>query len=496
LSALTAADGSLTSQLDAVDGTPVILAVDPAIPAAIRVLGTAAPASAAAWLARLDALPNSRFALQFGDADVAAQLQAGLPAPEGPTSLETYMSPSNFTPAGSGPPTPATTDGSATYPPLDELLDIGGGRADVYWPASGTAGAGVLGALAAGDPGALTLVPSATLAAGAAGQAVSARASADAADVLAYDSAVSSALHEASLLDASVLRGASLTAATAYLELATAEAAGRPLLVTVDRGSDRSGIALTAAIAAVLQAPGVTPIALDTIVATQPEATQAVDIPADSTATDAASALFADETGIAGFATILGDPALLTGPQRAETLQLLGNAWRAIPDDWQAALTAHRDAARATLDAVGVLAPTTVQLLSTTTPLYVWVRNDLPYPVDVVLYASPDDVRLDVQRETVVTAATPRSNTRIEVPVTARVGGGQVSVDLQLRSATGEAIGTPQRADITVRADWEGIGVTALVIVIGALVVFGLVRTILRRRRARRDAATGTGGSS
>ena len=41
---LTAADGELTAQLDAVEGTSAILAVDPAVPAAIRALGTAAPA--------------------------------------------------------------------------------------------------------------------------------------------------------------------------------------------------------------------------------------------------------------------------------------------------------------------------------------------------------------------------------------------------------------------------------------------------------------------
>ena len=90
LAELTAPDGSLTAQLDAVTDTDAILAVDPAVPAAIRVLGTAAPDSAEDWLARLESLPNSRFALQFGDADVTAQLDAGLPAPLGPTSFTAW----------------------------------------------------------------------------------------------------------------------------------------------------------------------------------------------------------------------------------------------------------------------------------------------------------------------------------------------------------------------------------------------------------------------
>src|SRR5690606_11672124 len=46
LTALTAPDGALTGQLDAITGTSAVLAVDPAIAAAIRLLGTRAPQSA------------------------------------------------------------------------------------------------------------------------------------------------------------------------------------------------------------------------------------------------------------------------------------------------------------------------------------------------------------------------------------------------------------------------------------------------------------------
>ena len=91
------------------EGTAAILAVDPAIPAAIRVLGTAAPASATEWLARLETLANSRFALQFGDADVAAQLQAGLARPLRPLSLQAYIDPANFAPVTAPTPSPSAT---------------------------------------------------------------------------------------------------------------------------------------------------------------------------------------------------------------------------------------------------------------------------------------------------------------------------------------------------------------------------------------------------
>ena len=126
LTELTAPTGSLTNQLDAVDGTAAILAIDPAILAAIRVLGSSAPASAVEWLVRLESLANSRFALQFGDADVAAQMQAGLSRPLPPLSLQAYIDPANFaTPAPDTTPTPSPTATAApsepTTPSLAEL---------------------------------------------------------------------------------------------------------------------------------------------------------------------------------------------------------------------------------------------------------------------------------------------------------------------------------------------------------------------------------------
>ncbi len=97
LAELTAPDGELRAQHDAVSGSAAILAVDPAIVAAIRVLGTSAPASATRWLADLLQLPNSRFALQFGDADLAAQVAAGQSTPLTVSTLAPYLTESDFT---------------------------------------------------------------------------------------------------------------------------------------------------------------------------------------------------------------------------------------------------------------------------------------------------------------------------------------------------------------------------------------------------------------
>lgn len=499
LTTLTAPTGALTARLDAVAGTSAILAVDPAIPASIRVLGSAAPESALEWLDRLESIPQERFALQFGDADVAVQLEAGLPRAAQPTSLSAYMQPQNFVPDQEATPTPTPTpqptptdiDPEApVYPDLTTLLDIGGGRPGVYWPAPGAAGPetiGTLGALTADHQASLTIVPSESTAVGAGGATVAAHAKAGDADLLVYDSDVSTALQQAAGVDQTALRGADLTEATAYLAFATKETGGAPLLVTLDRDGLGSGIGLRSAIIAAVEAPGVDAAGLGELQSAKPADVTIQKAPADPARVAAASGLFTTESELARFATILDDPSLLTGPERAEILQLLGVAWIPGRIAWSAAMTEHQAATAATLDSVDLLPTSTINLFGSSADLGFWVRNDLPYPVDLTLFANPDSLRLDVQRVTPVVAGA-QSNTRVEVPVRARVGNGEVSLALQLRSPAGVSIGNDVTVKVNVRAEWESVGIIGLAVVIGGLLVLGVVRTVLRVRSRRRRA--------
>ena len=482
LADLTAADGDLTAQLDAVAGTTAILAVDPAIPAAIRVLGDAAPGTARDWLDRLMNLPNSRFALQFGDADLATQVQAGLSEPLSPLSLVSYVpdgtAPETATPTPTAPESAAAADVAPT--------DIGDARAAVYWPATGTAGpsvAAALGAFGTAEEPALTLVPSSSTSAGADGARVGARVDAAASALLAYDSTISDLLRTASDADDAVQRDASLAEATAQIAFVDGST---PLLVTVDRGTDRSRSNLRAAILAATGAPGAAPATLDEIVASPPSASvELVDAPADEARVADLTTLLAEEQTIGRFATILDDPTLLTGRQRAEILQLLSATWRADAAAAQTAVADHRSATAATLDSVGILA-SDVNLLSYGADYRPYVRNGLPWPITVTLIAQPNNPRLIMQNRTDATALPANSNTRVAVPVTAQIANGTVTVDMRLMSPTGEPIGTPTSIAVEVHADWENIGLAVLG---GALVLFvgaGIVRTVLRRRKAAR----------
>lgn len=475
---LTAADGSLSAQLDAVDGTDAILAIDPAIPAAIRVLGDEAPAGAVAWLQRLLALPNSRFALQFADADLSIQAQAGASVPLTPISLDPYLRNDDASPSPA-----ATADGEGKQPAaetdLERLTSIGDARANVYWPPSGTAGPNVvsaLGALGGPEAPAITLVPSETTSTPERG----ARLDAPASSLLAYDSGISDLLNRASGETQPAKRASLLSSVTALLSLADTSA---PLLVTVDRGSDRPRGALTAAIAAVKNTPGVTPLSLDQLVSAPAEPATVAEAAPDQTRLADVSALLGDEGSVARFATILDDPLVLTARERAEVLQLLGSAWREDADAAHRAVLDHRAATASTLDSVGILA-SGVNLVSYESALAPVIRNDLPWPVNLTLTSQPDDPRLLVEPRVDVRAE-PQSNTRPRVPVQAEVANGQVVVVMRLMSPTGEPVGAPQNVGVDVHAEWETIGIVVLSVLFVGFIVIGVVRMVLRRRRSR-----------
>ncbi|GAA1857610.1 hypothetical protein GCM10009796_19610 [Microbacterium koreense] len=493
LAELTAEGGALDAQLLGVQGTNTVLAVDPAIPAAIRVLGVEAPASAIAWLESLEALPNPRFALQFGDADPAVQVEAGAPQPLAPTSFASLISEDSFVPAPA--PSASATDAAATpapesestgVPTLDELLDVGATH-EVWWPSSSSVTPSAVATLANisahTDSEGMTLVPSTATVQGRDGATVAGLAATSDADLLVADAAISRLLSDAATPGEYATRGAPLTAATAHLALAATDDAS--LVVAFDRSTNRSNIALSAAVGAISQLPGATVQSLTALASTRPSPVDLADAEAPADRVAEASALFDDEAAVAGFATVLDDPALLTGEERAEVLQLLGVGWDAMPAEARAAVTAHREATEGTLASVRLL-PTTspINLLASGAGLPFTVRNDLPYEVNLVLYASPDDVRLNVRPATDI-VATPLSNTRVEVPVEARLGNGEVAIDLQLRSPALIDIGPPQTVDVNVRAEWETVGLIVLAVLVGGLVVLGIIRTVLRSRARR-----------
>lgn len=503
LAILTAPDGALTAQLDAVDRTPTALAIDPAIPAAIRVLGASAPSSAVAWLDRLDSLPNDRFALQFGDADVATQVAAGQTPLLEPTSLAPYFGgatePDDEDDAEEAEPTPTSASNGVADPAtltMDELLDIGAATPNLFWPDPDAVTGATIAYLT--EENGTALVPSLATAEGEDGSAVPARGE----GVLVYDSAVSTAMSSASAMGDSDERHRAIAAATASLWLASDETDGEPVLVALDRigGVDTANDTFDRqpdarhAVADVVSA--VTAFSARSLTSlTSRDARPVTVLTGEEPArTGIIDELRTVEERLTDVGSVLSDPLLLTGRTRAEELQLLGVSWSRHPDAWELAIESHRESVRGLENAVGIVPPSDVRLLSSEAPLPVWIRNDLPYPVTVTLYSRPDDVRLEVQLVTEVEAQ-PSSNTRVQVPVEASIGSGELSIRLELESPTGVEIGSAETMNVSVRADWERFGLAGLAVLIVGLLAFGTFRMIRGRRRAKAQDASAAGGS-
>jgi hypothetical protein len=483
LTTLTAADGALTAVLDGVSGTSSVLAIDPAILASIRVLGSAAPEPATDWLRRLDALPNERFALQFGDADVAAQSQAGLTSPLRPTTLAPFLDPSRFATAPTTPtadPTeaPAQTPSPGDGPVLPDdatLTAVDGATAGIVWPRGSVVEADLTTFANYFGASTVSVLPSSSTSGSVGGHSTI-----DGHDVLVTDAAASGALSRAANENDAAARQALLAEASAHLSLSGRTSAGAPVLVGLSRDETRSAEALKETISAV----DTLGFGLSGILAAQSAVTTLTSEADTDRALDLQSML-ADEPVLGQFATMLDDPQQLLSPKRIQIMRAssVGLGGAAYDD----AVAAVGDATLATLQAVDIPPASTIQLLSANADLPFSVRNDLPWPVNIRLSVEPSDPRLEVDSPQEATVQ-PGTTTRIKVPVSARVGSGELNLRLQLSSPTGVTIGQVETVRVSVRAEWETIGL----VVFGALIVLllglGTIRTIVRRRRERADA--------
>ncbi len=346
----------------------------------------------------------------------------------------------------------------------------------VFWPASGTAGDEVVTALGALTPRgrpSLTLVSSDTLASQ---RPVPAWARAGDARVVVYDA------------DASAAYGRAAGKA-AYAALASAADPDAPLVVAVDRSVARSATALRATLTAASGLAGREAGQFSEVTTGTPTRIALESANAGKERVAGLQALLADEEELTSFATILEDPAVLLAPERAEILHLISAGWRALPRLAADALADHRDATVETLASVAVVPPDPITLAAASGPLTFSIRNELAWPVSLVLVATPNDPRLIVPTKTPVEAG-PAQNTRVQVPVEARVGSGESTLDLQLRSPSMVAVGDPVPVEVSVRAEWESFGLIVMIVLVSVMIVLGVVRTVRRMRRGREE----TGG--
>lgn len=470
LAQLTAADGDLTIAMRAAQQANVIVAVDPAVIAAMRVLGTAAPASVQSWLADFEALDNDIFALPFADPDIATLVSANA-ADLGPTSLNRYLDASFTEPDGATTPSPTAVP--STAPTLDELIAIPGARDDLAWPVSGTMTQATAEWAAA--QGKTLLLSSAQVAA----TQPHVTLEATGADAFVYDAELSAALSLTVSEGDAVSRNDDLSVLLAHASVA----ADSRVLVAFDRGVEWDAAATTETLTALTAASNGRLTGDLLLRAETPVAASATAAPEPTDRANTLTSLLQNETPLAAMAVVLTDPTLITGADRAEVLQLFSAAWVGNAE-WDAAVADHQESVAETLDAIDIAPISTIQFLTSGSSIPLQVRNDLPFPATLKLWAQPDDFRLTVESPTTVQAQAG-AVTKVLIPVTAGLGNGDVTIRFWLTAENGHEIGAPMYTDVLVRAEWEKIGVAVSVALVILLFAGGIYRTVNKRRRAR-----------
>ncbi|WP_085477620.1 DUF6049 family protein [Rathayibacter oskolensis] len=492
----TQSTGTLSRQLDSVLGRAVAIGVDPRILASIRILGASAPESAVAWLDRLEAAPNEVFALPYGDADVAAQAQAGLPTLLTPTSFEYGVdstlfaeAPSTETPAPTGTEAPAddtTEDEDLPARPTTESLlafDWSPTIGSIAWPDDLTVRTDDLGVYVTSGMN-RTVVSSANLTLPD-GVSTATTASVSGSDLIVADSALSSAFDAAVSSPTDAEWRASVTSITAGLAQVQREGEAPDVVIALDRGAAIDGVRLSQTLDAIDALPFADGTSL-AVALTVPQTADVavVDSPESEERLANVSDLLTAASRIESFSTVLTEPEMLSGKRRNDLLALLAVTWREDPTGWDEAVTASEELADSTMSSVTIEASDSVLQLSRDSSIPVYVRNDLPWPVSVRIQASTSNAVLDIDEASVEpTDIDARSQGRVLIPVKARVGNGETSLRMQLTALDGTAIGAPSSVVTSVRADWETVGTLVLGIVLVVVFGAGILRNIRRRRR-------------
>ncbi|MCS5717424.1 DUF6049 family protein [Herbiconiux sp. CPCC 205763] len=517
LETFTSDTGVLTRELDAVIDRPVTIAVDPRIIVSIRALGSTAPDSAVGWLERLEAASNPIIPLTFADSDIAAEHQAGAPGVLAPTSFAYALDPANFigvdelieptatpttSPSAPGDPTatPAPSTDPTPPPPavptLEQLTDWDYTSTSIAWPRTGSVVAADLPFFS--QSGLTTsIIDSSQLSAE--GDPLDAVVSVGDQTALVADHGVSAAIQDALAANSDARRGQALSQLSGSLAIAAgagratdagSDASGRTVLAVLDRTA-MNLTDLDQVLGALQSLPWAGTAPLQNLLAQTPrQAATLIDAPESADRIGQIQRLLGGSGSIDSFSSVLADPQVLTGQNRADLLALLSNSWVPNEGGWNVAVQGSVDATAKTLGSVQMIDGSNINLLSNQAPLPVTLSNELPYPVTVLVHVTPSNGRLLVEQNDVEVTIEATSRKGAQIPVTA-VANGAVTLNIQLLSPTGVLISTPSPVVVNVSAEWETWGTVLFGVLVVIVFGFGIVRNILRRRKKRRtdDAA-------
>lgn len=501
LTTFTGQFGLLTRQLDTVSERPVTVAIDPMIIASIRILGSSAPVSAVEWLDRLARSANDIFPLSYADADIALEAQAGAATILAPISFDQAIDPKLFTgaPTTSAEPTvspegpdsvatpTATPAPGPTLPPTTaELLDWDYSVTTLGWPSAGEVSADDMDFFVASGLNSVILSGSNVVGTDSSATPNTA-VQLDEITALVTDDPIELALRTAAAAGADDEWRAAMAEVSSLLAVVSAEqpATPRTLLATFDRVSLTSSPRLGQTVDALNSFPWHAAGSITQASASTPAAGTTLDSrsePAERVAR--AKRLLERESELTAFSASLTDPIALTGAQRLSVLTLLSNSWAIEPAAWAQAVDSSLASTFDLLHSISVTTKGPINVVSSKVDIPLTLGNSLNQAVTVRVHVVPSNGRLLVGGD-IDTTIDANSARIVNVPVTAAVGNGEVTLRVAITTPDGSPIGEPSLIAVNVRADWESLGTLIFALLVVLFFGFGIWRNIVRRRKER-----------
>lgn len=557
LEELTAPEGTLTTLLDAVEGTNATLAVDPRLPLSIRVLEDTAPGEATAWLKRLESMPNLTYTLPYADVDLALIRELGLSAhlPDAGT-LSSDTNPDDQTPTATASATAQPGDTQTESPGESEdtgesgdddqrdadpeaeaesehesesevdpsetptpththtsesaaaLMSIANSRGTLIWPAAGsTSGEALKQIIASSASPNTVIVNDASVDAEELPWTPDARITVDGIQAQQSDSELSLAIRDAVGANSDREWNAAAARLTATLAVTAGELpeVSRELVVTTPRTAPADPAMLQRALALIenLAITELIPLntagreGLDEREGTLVEAAADPDSPAAQFHADQlriATQLVRDEQRAFEYSSMFEKPARFRARTHASLLATLGAGWRDNPAGWTKAANGFHEYVLATELSVALSPASEIQVVGSEVQLPVFVENNGSEPVTVRVSIRPNTGIIETGEPQMVTVE-PGSMQRAFLDVSA-IANGVTTATVHLETPDGVRISEPQTLTVNVRAEWEAVGIGVIIAMIGLLFIAGIVRTIKRRRRGDADPDEGAGSAS
>ena len=486
LAAYTAPDGLLARELDAVSGTPVAIGIDPMIIASIRLLGNSAPDSALAWLAELEQVSNDTFALTYADSDLTVALQAGSKQVLAPTSFDFAIDSSLFSTDAPETPDPANTaqPDPTTAPPLptsETLLEWDYTLGAVAWPRPGTVATTDLPILE--EAGYATTILS---------EANVSRASDGRASASMSSLGVAVTDDELSDLFATTIHTTEADDWERQITLLSRgfadlpdRSGGASVILALDRNAFTTATRLRETVNALDALASAEVVEFGDLVAEPSTTARLVDSPQSEERIKLMRSMLVAEKADAAFATVANTPELITGERRIRLLGATVPNWGRYTGTWRDEVADFVSESRELRRSVHV-ATSSDLIFGDRGFIPISVANSLDQPVTVVISVRPLSPLVTVEDESFELEIEPDSQRVARIPAVSR-SNGEVDLRVSIESGSDVQIGSTTFVRMKVQAGWETPVTIGLGIAVFGLFVFGIVRSIRRRRKASKE---------